>query len=499
TSGTFSLNFNGETTNLIGINASAAEVRAALIGLAGIGPDDVQVEAAATGWTVTFTGNLAGINVAALGYTTSLASGSLAIAQTRLGQVAKSTLSGISKAILSGGVSNNRIDASAFSGDVQLFGGFGDDILIGGAGNDLLDGGEGNDQLTGGAGDNILTGGLGVDTIVETRNANMTLTNTTLVIGSNTNTISGIESATLTGGAGANTINASAFSTLSADTPLSFLNGGTGVGASDKTSAIAIRLPSGSWVTVNLDSARTLQDLFDAIHAADSRLSASLNAAGTGIVITSTAPGTGILDVMNVGGSTAATDLGLIFSDATAKTSTTFTGLLRTARYVTLDGGAGNDVLTGTTGNDFLTGGTGADTIDGGGGIDTLVEARNSSMTLTNASLIVGSEGTDTLTGIERAVLKGGAGANTLDASGFTAGAVTFYSNGGADTLLGSSKDDVFYIDVSGLTQGTDKVKINATGNDDKIYLSGVGVLNTSDLNWIQLTGSTDAQLIFKG
>ncbi|NLC71635.1 MAG: DUF4347 domain-containing protein, partial [Desulfuromonadaceae bacterium] len=62
-------------------------------------------------------------------------------------------LSDIERAELTGGNSNNTIDASAFTlGGVVLDGGAGDDILYGGHGDDLLTGGEGIDRLFGGPG-----------------------------------------------------------------------------------------------------------------------------------------------------------------------------------------------------------------------------------------------------------------------------------------------------------------------------------------------------------
>jgi len=81
----------------------------------------------------------------------------------------------IRRATLRGGASNNRIDASAFSGPVALLGFGGDDVLIGGAfadqlrgsaGRDTLLGNDGNDALfgQGGSGDD-LDGGNGMDTL----------------------------------------------------------------------------------------------------------------------------------------------------------------------------------------------------------------------------------------------------------------------------------------------------------------------------------------------
>lgn len=69
----------------------------------------------------------------------------------------------IQLAAITGGDSNNTLDATGFSGPVTLDGGLGNDTLRGGLGNDSLDGGLGNDQLFGNDGDDSLNGGGGND------------------------------------------------------------------------------------------------------------------------------------------------------------------------------------------------------------------------------------------------------------------------------------------------------------------------------------------------
>jgi Ca2+-binding RTX toxin-like protein len=64
----------------------------------------------------------------------------------------------IERASLRGGISDNRIDASGFSGSVSLLGFAGDDTLIGGASADQLRGGAGRDFLRGGPGNDGLFG-----------------------------------------------------------------------------------------------------------------------------------------------------------------------------------------------------------------------------------------------------------------------------------------------------------------------------------------------------
>ncbi len=74
------------------------------------------------------------------------------------------TLTGIERANLTGGESANRMDASAFTGDLVGLSGLGsDDLLIGSSQTDLLQGGDGHDQLYGNAGNDILIGGAGND------------------------------------------------------------------------------------------------------------------------------------------------------------------------------------------------------------------------------------------------------------------------------------------------------------------------------------------------
>ena len=113
----------------------------------------------------------------------------------------------IEAATLTGGIGNNIIDAAAFTGPV---------ILDGGAGDDTLTGGSGNDVLTGGLGLDTMHGGAGADRVVETRDANFTLTGSifsaSLIIGTDpADTLTSIEEVDLTGGDNGNTLDAAAF------------------------------------------------------------------------------------------------------------------------------------------------------------------------------------------------------------------------------------------------------------------------------------------------
>ncbi len=111
---------------------------------------------------------------------------------------------------------------------------------------------------------------------------------------------------------------------------------------------------------------------------------------------------------------------------------------------IQLEGTPGNDDYIGTPfgdrifaseGKDTLSGGAGNDTLSGGDGIDELQEQGDVNFTLSDTQLT--GLGTDTLISIERAILTGGSGNNTLDASAFTRGAVALRGGAGDDHLIG--------------------------------------------------------------
>lgn len=187
---------------------------------------------------------------------------------SQLSGLGNDTLISVERVTLTGGITDNILDASAFSlGNVSLYGGSGNDYLLGGsindylygqddsdrlygnAGNDYLYGGNGNDSLNGsvgndylygengndnliggagndyffgGVGDDALDGGDGIDSLTESSNVNFTLTNTQL-FGLGNDTLTSIERVTLTGGISDNILDASAFSLGNI-----YLYGGTG-------------------------------------------------------------------------------------------------------------------------------------------------------------------------------------------------------------------------------------------------------------------------------
>ena len=115
----------------------------------------------------------------------------LTLTNSSLVGIGNDTLSNIERAILTGGIANNQLDARN-SSEIEV----------------TLQGAEGNDTLRGGAKDDRLDGGAGEDTIVEELDTDFTLTDTSLE-GNGTDTLNQIEAAMITGGSGDNLINAS--------------------------------------------------------------------------------------------------------------------------------------------------------------------------------------------------------------------------------------------------------------------------------------------------
>jgi VCBS repeat-containing protein len=241
------------------------------------------------------------------------------------------SLSNIETASLTGGSSNNNLNASAFT--------LGSVTLNGGAGNDTLTGGSANDVLTGGTGNDTINGSDGLDRLVESANVNFTLTNTSLT-GNGTDSLSNIETASLTGGSSNNNLNASAF-TLGSVT----LNGGAGNDTLTGSSANDV-LTGG---TGN-----------DTINGSDG-LDRLVESGNVNFTLTNTSlMGNGTDSLSNI--ETASLTGGSSNNNLNASAFT--------LGSVTLDGGAGNDKLLGGTGNDILVGRAGNDTLTGGSGQD---------------------------------------------------------------------------------------------------------------------------------
>lgn len=291
-----------------------------------------------------------------------------------------------SAAFLTGGVSNNHLDASVFIGGVTLFGGDGDDVLTGGVGgdvlfggvgndlltgsggndllygedgNDTLQGGDGNDLLRGSTGNDVLEGGFGDDRVVEQGNADIVVQGLQLisaVLG--TDSASSVEKMELTGGSGANLLDA-----RQSSVPV-VLNGGSG---SDTLlgSAFIDNLIGGAGDDVLSGGAG--QDTINGGTGQDIQY----EKADTNFVITNKR-----LTSAATGNETGSSIEGIVLVGGDS--NNTLDARLAMLR-VTLVGGRGNDTLLGSTVvgsafEDVLIGGsrTASPTSPGGDGVDSL-------------------------------------------------------------------------------------------------------------------------------
>jgi Ca2+-binding RTX toxin-like protein len=377
--------------------------------------------------------------------------GSASLTNTSFTGAGVDTLFGFERAVITGGDGANAINATDFTRPVTLNGGGGNDLLTGGSDSDFLSGGQGDDRLDGNDGSDTLNGGADVDTVDEEKNANFTLTDTSLFVsGFGTDSLVNVEQANLRGGDGDNDLNAVSF------TGRVTLDGGGGNdelvgGLSDD------QLLGNSGNDTLLGNGGN-----DVLHGGtgdDSLFGGTGDDTLTGSFGNDTIQGSSGSDLLNEGFSSANDKTITIDSDSmtvidgTGNFTDTHSGLDRANistlsgdNRVSLNGFTGPATVTGGSGRDTLSGGNGNDVLNGGANIDTLFLAANGSVDLVDGSVTAPGEGTDALLGIETAEI---AGTNLFpipdlfDATGFT-GDVTLRGGAGNDTLLGGAGDDSF-------------------------------------------------------
>ena len=346
------------------------------------------------------------------------------LTNTSLVGVGTDELLDVEIAKLSGGNSDNTLDASAFTlGGVTMIGGSGHDVLQGGssadsldggAGNDVLQGNGGNDSLIGQAGDDTLQGNGGDDTLsgelgndtldggtetdllIETGNVNLTLSSNALT-GLGTDSLSNFEEAILTGGNSANTLNAVAFlgtvtliggggnDLLQGGSSSDFLDGGTGndtLQGNDGNDTLTGGLGNDSLV-----GGAGTDRLVESANASFTLTNTSLTGVGTDSL-------TNVETVQLTGGisnnrlNAGNFSLGSVTLIGGAGNDTLIGG----SSSDSLDGGIGDDFLTGRVGNDLLLGSDGKDTVIGGTGDDSLSGGNQD-------DLLIGGFGVDSISG----------------------------------------------------------------------------------------------------
>ena len=347
--------------------------------------------------------------------------------------------------------------------------------IDGGAGNDTITGGDGNDTLLGGDGDDLITGGRGNDTAL------LGAGNDTFVWnpGDGSDVVDGQDGndTLLFNGANINeTINISA-------------NGGHARFTRDVAN-----------IVMDLDNVEQIQ--FNALGGADkitvNNLAAtdvkqvSINLAATGgggdgVADQVTVNGTGGDDQINVvagGTSVAVTGLSAQVNISAPETDDLLTinagngndtinasGVPAGVIGLTIDGGAGNDIITGSQGADTFIGGDGNDTVVGGRGNDVALLGNGNDTFTWNpgdgSDIVEGQAGTDTL------VFNGANVAENMDIS----------ANGSRVRL---------FRDVANITMdldGIENIQVNALGSPDTITVNDLTGTAAKQVN-IDLSGT---------
>ena len=391
-------------------------------------------------------------------------------------------LSSIESALLTGGSSNNTLDASGFTlGSVTLFGGSGNDTLIGtnsgdalngeagddsitgndgndaingGTGNDKLFGNAGNDSLIGDTGNDAFDGGAGTDRVVEVANVNFVITASGLT-GNGTDTFaadtvnggSTIEEASLTGGSSNNTLTVNGFvgkvtlagaagnDTLTGGTNNDSLNGGDGTDQLILNNVTNIALTNSSLNDTTVGGAGV--DVLASIEQA--KITVTLAA------LTSVIDAGSFSGPITVTGSNGDDDITTGTGNDSILGGTGNDDLHGGAGLDTLDGGAGNDCIHGDAGNDKLLGGTGNDTILGGIGDDSIDGGADDDVLLGEAGndTLLGGTGdlaTDPLGSRGEDILSGGDGNDSLSGGD---GNDTILGGAGTDKLSGGNGNDI--------------------------------------------------------
>ncbi len=298
--------------------------------------------------------------------------------------------------------------------DDLLIGGIGNDQLRGFYGNDTLLGGEGNDTLNGGLGHDTLTGGLGIDvadyssettpiTLTLTKNPDPKLTgfNGTVKVGSDTDTLSSIETLKFTPKDDIVKIQSIpqgvTLDAVDGKDTLDFSTANPKVGVQVDSTTKVVKLGSDSLSITNFEIfvGTAYNDIFKVdektikVDGGEGIDLVDFSNSSKPITVDLVKSGTGIpqyIKIENFKGSS--------FNDV-------FT-LDKAANKV--EAGNGNDIMIGGAGNDTLDGGLGNDTVDYSLETTpitlTLVKNPDPKLTGFNGTVKVGSD-TDTLSSIE--------------------------------------------------------------------------------------------------
>ncbi len=385
------------------------------------------------------------------------------------------------------GLINVTVDGGA--GNDTITGGDGNDRLLGGDGNDTIIGGRGNDQLFGGAGDDtfIWNPGDGSDT-VEGQDGTDTLIFNGANVAEKVNIAANHGRVSFTRDVANIAMDLNGIEHIDFNT----LGGADNITVGDLTGtgvtqvALDLAAPAGSGLGDGAVDTVT-------VHGAGND---NIQVAGTGSSVTVG----GLPAIVTLTGTEGANDQLTVDGDA-GNDVITAVGLAAGVIGLTIDGGAGNDAITGSAGADILIGGDGNDTVIGARGNDTAFLGNGNDTFVWNpgdgSDIVEGGAGTDALVfnganvaenidisaNGSRVRFSRDVGNVTMDLNGIEH--IQFTAFGGADTInvgdLSGTDAKQVAIDLSatpGSGQGDgadDTVSVNGTVGDDKISVVSNG------------------------
>jgi Ca2+-binding RTX toxin-like protein len=383
---------------------------------------------------------------------------------------------------------NERYGVFTGSEATSLFGDVGNDVLRSGSAAERLFGGIGNDTIDGKRGNDLIEGGAGSDLVVfngskaAEKFAFSASGERLRFVGAGTSNIAGVERFDLRASGGAdsvvvNDLTGAGLGRLNAD-----LANDTAADVVDiKGSSSANELRVGG--AINITGVGTTVNVLRA-QAANDKLNLDPGAGSDRVVVEGTTgndtigvAASAVARHISISGGPARVPIDVVNSEALAVESlagndTLNAGLgLAALTQLTLDGGAGNDVVNGGDGNDTLLGGSGNDAIDGNRGADTgLLGAGDDSFTWDpgdGSDKVEGEAGTDTL------VFNGAAAAENFDLS----------ANGNRLKLFRNVANITMDVD------DTERVDLRALGGIDNTVVND---LSATDVKNVVLDLATD-------